>query len=644
MLITDQESNLHVVGKSLMINKIKGIIKLPYLPYFLFLSAFVIVSIFIFYQLDKNIYNNISNDSALYLLSAMAQALAAILAIVIGFSFVAVQISAQIGSPRVFDLILKGRALWLLLVIYGFSMSYDLLLLRILPGKNIDNMILVSSINFSIFLTFFSFMSLFPYAYSTIEALKPEKIIKGIIKVKCDNEEALKRDVILPIVDIMNKAINADDPHTLKVGLDELEKLNLDILNSKINSEYKLKIVKYYSGKNYRLVENAFNQNDEESVIEITETLKNIGNTSIRMRWSEVHPDDIARIKSSGRYKSGTGIPGKTDNYDNIASEIKNILNYVCIKAIGKKWSRAARSTLNARGTLLVTSHKELVLTFFYDIFQISNDFSRLSNEEKIFSMDYFMEATRDIIIEMINKDIHFDDRNFLNVIKDLLKASLQVINKEEYFKLCKNIGYITDIGIVVAKKNHKLKNDITECFGIIADSGKFLDTPIFELGNRGYGLALESKKSETIWICSCLKDIGILYLSKKMDEPTNDIFDFLEGIENNYRHTKSSDVLEVTEKIIEIIEELGYNSIDYKLEKSSREVINSLIKIGMMNENINIKARVCKTLKDIQGKLENKEIFNSIMEINEKAPEYILVKFQEFKKFCDLDRVKHPR
>jgi len=68
MLITNQESNLYVVGKSLMINKIKGFIRLPYLPYSLFLSAFVIVSIFIYYQLDKNIYPNISNNSALYLL------------------------------------------------------------------------------------------------------------------------------------------------------------------------------------------------------------------------------------------------------------------------------------------------------------------------------------------------------------------------------------------------------------------------------------------------------------------------------------------------------------------------------------------------------------------------------------------------
>ncbi len=628
-----------------MINKIKGFNRVPYLPYFLFLLALFIASIIIFYQLDKNILSNISNNSALYLLSAMAQALAAILAIVLGFSFVAVQLSAHIGSPRVFDLILKGRALWLLLVIYGFSISFDLLLLRIIPEKNMDDIFLVYLINGSIVLTFVSFMLLFPFAYYTIERLKPEKIIQGIIKIKDYNLEQLRRDTILPVVDIMNKAIIANDPHTLKVGLDELEKLNVDIVKSKINkSEYKKEIVKYYSGKIYRLVETAFNQNDEESVIEITESLKNIGNTSIRMRWSEVPPNEIARIKSNGIYKSGTGITGKTDNYDNIASEIKNILHHVCIKAIGKKWSRAARSTLNARGNLLVTSHRELVLGTMNDIFQISNDFSRLSNEDKIFSMDYFIETLRNTVIELINKDVSFDEGWYCNLIKEIIQNSLQAIGKDECFKMRQIIDYITDIGIEAAKKDHKLKDDVIECFRIIANSDKCLYEPIFEIGIIGYGLALYSKKPETVWICSCLKEIGILYLSKKMDEHTINILRLLGGIENNYRSTKSDDALKVTEKIIEIIEELGYKSIDYKLEKSSREVINSLIQIGMMNENITIKARVCKTLKDMQGKLENKEIFKSIMEINETAPGYELVKFQEFKKFCDLDAVKHPR
>ncbi|MDD1745015.1 MAG: DUF2254 domain-containing protein, partial [Candidatus Methanoperedens sp.] len=589
-----------------MINKIKGFIRVPYLPYFLFLSALVIVSIIIFYHLDKNISSNISNNSALYLLSAMAQALAAILAIVIGFSFVAVQLSAQIGSPRVFDLILKDRALWLLLVIYGFSISYDLLLLRILPEKNIDNMFLVSSINFSIFLTFFSFMSLFPYAYNTIERLKPEKIIQGIIKIKYDNEEALKRDVILPIVDIMNKAIQANDPHTLKVGLDELEKLNVDVVkSSKIDSLYKLEIAKYYSGKISRLIDTSFNLNDEDSVIEIVDSLENIGEKSIEMRWSEVPVSEKEKIKREGLYRGEVGVGGKTDNYDRIVSEIKTVLNGAGNKAIKRKMSRATKSVLIARGSLLVASHRELVLGTMNDIFQISNDFSRLSDEEKIFSMDYFIETLRNTVIELINKDVSFDEGWYCNLIKEIIQNSLQAIGKDECFKMRQIIDYITDIGIEAAKKDHKLKDDVIECFRIIANSDKCLYEPISEIGNIGYGLALYSKKPETVWICSCLKEIGILYLSKKMDEHTINIFSILGGIENNYRHTKSSDVLEVTEKIIEIIEELGYKSIDYKLEKSSRDGINSLIQIGMMNENITIKGRVCKTLKDMQEKLE---------------------------------------
>lgn len=616
-----------------MINKIKEFIRVPYLPYFLFLSVMVIVSTIIFYQLDKNISSNISNNSALYLLSAMAQALASILAIVLGFSFVAVQVSAQIWSPRVFDLILKGRALWSLLVIYGFSISFDLLLLRTLPEGKIDNMFLVSSINFSIFLTFFSIVSLFPYAYNTIELLKPEKMIQGIIKIKYDNEEALNRDVILPIVDIMNKAINADDPHTLKFGLDELEKLNLDMLKSKINSGYKLKIAKYYSGKNYRLVENAFNQNDEDSVIEITDSLKNIGTTSIKMRWSEVPPDEIERIKSDGKFL-GIGIPGKTDNYDLIASEIKIVLSAVCNRVIKKEWSRATKSILNAKGSLIVISHEEHALemiSLMPDAFQILNDFLCLSEKGKIFSLNYFIEAIRNILIEMINKDIFYDEISYDYAIKLFFKNSLQLIGEDEV-ELRQTISYITDIGIEAAEKEHKFKDNIKDIL-ISATADKYFNV-IFGIANKGHGVA------SSIWICSCLKEIGVFCILKKMDDPTKEIFHFLSVIESNYRGTKSG----VTEKIVEIIKEIGYKSIDSELEKSSSEAMNSLILIGMMNGDISIKTQICRIIKDMQGRLVNKEIFKSIMEINEKAQGYELVKFQEFKKFCDLDTIKHPR
>jgi hypothetical protein len=71
-----------------------------YLIYLLlFIAILFIFIIIIFYQFSASIFLNVSLDSSRYLLSAMAQALAAILAIVVGFSFVAFQLSAKFGSP-----------------------------------------------------------------------------------------------------------------------------------------------------------------------------------------------------------------------------------------------------------------------------------------------------------------------------------------------------------------------------------------------------------------------------------------------------------------------------------------------------------------------------------------------------------------
>ena len=642
-LIRLKEGLLQIKGKVRdkipMISKIKDTIKLPYLFYLFVLLILLIVVIAIFNCIDENIFYSASKDSSLYLLSAMAQALAAILAIVIGFSFVAIQLSTQIGNPRVLDLHLKSKSFWGILVVYAFSISYDLLLLRIIHEGNIT--ILVDLINFSIFLTIISFISIFPYTHYTIQHLKPEKIIKGIIEIKSDDVEQLKRDTILPIADIMNKSIITDDPHTLKVGLDELEKLNLEIIKSKKNSTHKFEILKYYSMKISRLIDTAFSNNQEDSILEITDSLRNIGISSIKMRWIEVSSDYEAEIKNDEKYKSGIGLPDKTDNYDKIASEIKNILTYIYIKSIETKWSKATRSSLNAKGDLLVTSHEELILNQMWEIFQFSNDFIQLSEDEKIFSIEYFIETIRNILIELIDNEIYFDRQFYDIAIKDILENSLQIIDEKNCYKVRQIIDYIIDIGIEAANKNHEFKNNVLDYFKIIAASRNCYYDPILSIGNKGYGFASTSKKTETLWICSILKELGEVYLLKDMDKPLSNIFHFLEGIEGNYRNKESNDVLEITRKIIEIIEEFGYKSIDHELEMSIKGTLSSMIQIGMMNDNIDLKNRLCETLKIMQRKLENKDYFKSVLKIYENKQEYDLEKFHEFNKFCGFDDVK---
>jgi hypothetical protein len=633
-----------------MINTgIKTFISQSYLIYLLLFIAILFIFIFIIiYQFGANIFLNVSLDSSRYLLSAMAQALAAILAIVVGFSFVAFQLSARFGSPRVFDLFLKSGAFWWLLIIYGFSILYDLVLLRMLTKETVE--LLVNWINISVFLSVISFISLFPYAHMTIDQLKPERIIRGIIKIKNDEVESLKRDTILPIVDILNKALRANDPHTLKVGLEALEKLNIDRIDSSIDSKDKLEIAKYYTGKISRLTKVALTENDESAVIETTESLGKVGLKAIESRWKGVPGDEIAQFKSNRMYSSGVGIPNKTDNYDKIADEIKEVLSNAGKGVIERKWDGATKSILDVRGKLLIKSYEEGVLRIFDDIFVITNDFSRLSKDEKIFSMQYFMRAIRNILRELIQKDIYFEDWKYNNAINAILEKSLEIMEKDNCFKIDQIIGYIVDIGIEAVKKNHKLKEDVMEHFKKVATSEKCSSAPLYNIGNRGYRTAIDSKKLETIWICSCLKEIGMSCALKGLDEHTKRIFDPLVVTENNYRvkfweksgetntNRETDEALEVTENIITIIEVLGNISIKKRLEKSSKEAFVSLIEIGMRNDNTNLKKRICETLKHMYLKLENKDIFKSVIDAYEKKPGHELDKFLEFKDYCKID------
>jgi hypothetical protein len=578
----------------------------------------------------------------------MAQSLAAILAIVVGFSFVALQLSAKLGGPRVFDVVLKSGTFWWLLIIYGFSIVYDLVLLRMLTEETVE--FLVNWINFSVLLCVISFISLFRYAYVTIDQLKPERIIQGIIKIKNDDVESIKRDTILPIVAILNKAIRDNDPHTLKVGLEAIEKLILERIESGIESKDKLEIAKYYTGKISRLADIAINEKDEPAVIELTESLKIIGLKAIESRWNEVPKDETARLKSDRMYSTGIGIPDKTDNYDKIFNEIKEVLSNVGKRAIERKWDGATKSILDVRGKLLIKSYEERVSRVFDGVFKISNDFSRLSKEEKLFSMRYFLEAMCNIVTELIQKDIYFDDWTYNVTIKDILEKSLEVIDEDNCYRMDQIIDPIVDLGLEAVKKDHKLKEDVKKHFKEVATSEKCLDALISNIGNRGYGTASDSKKLETIWICSCLKEVGIYCALEGLEESTNRIFSFLVGIEHNYRNKymekgmgtntnrETDEALEVTENVITIIEELGNISIEKRLGKSSREAFASLIEIGMRNDNTNLKKRICETLKQMDLKLENKDIFKSVIDAYEKKPRHELDKFLDFKVLCGFD------
>ena len=75
--------------------------------------------------------------SARYMLSALVQSQAAIVAIVITLTLIAVQLTASAYSPRVIDIFKKNPDMWMLLSMYSISIFYELLVLKMIRAENL---------------------------------------------------------------------------------------------------------------------------------------------------------------------------------------------------------------------------------------------------------------------------------------------------------------------------------------------------------------------------------------------------------------------------------------------------------------------------------------------------------------------------
>ena len=90
------------------------------------LFSFVGAVLFVYFDLAQT-----DADSARYMLSALVQSQAAIVAIVISLTLIAVQLSASAYSPRVIRIFRNNPDVWLLLGLYGMSIFYGLLILNL---------------------------------------------------------------------------------------------------------------------------------------------------------------------------------------------------------------------------------------------------------------------------------------------------------------------------------------------------------------------------------------------------------------------------------------------------------------------------------------------------------------------------------
>ena len=188
----------------------------------------------------------IAPDSARYLLSALVQSLAAIIAIVVTLTLVAVQLAASAYSPRVIDVFKKDWVMWFLLVWYGLSIFFGLSVLEMIGGKYQSLGHWGVSLESCVFLAYLmgvaAFAGLFWHSGNVFDLLKPENIIKRLaIKITKDNilnvKANAKEDPIQPIMDIIHGSVVKYDIATTRVGLKEVTDRVIEIIDSDIEKK-----------------------------------------------------------------------------------------------------------------------------------------------------------------------------------------------------------------------------------------------------------------------------------------------------------------------------------------------------------------------------------------------------------------------
>jgi ribosomal protein S20 len=224
------------------------------------------------------------------MLSALVQSQAAIVAIVITLTLIAVQLTASAYSPRVIDIFKKNPDMWLLLGCYGVSIFYGFFVLKLVKeteGGAVSQSAIWSlgpiSISFEFFVSLaywlgaFTFVALFPYMWNIISLLKSENIIKRLtIEINRDKILNSKEDPIQPIADIIHGSIMKYDLETTRVGLNAVTDQVIEIIDSDTERE----ISKLFCEHLVRSGRLAIRREDEGSTVEVIKNLENFGKSA----------------------------------------------------------------------------------------------------------------------------------------------------------------------------------------------------------------------------------------------------------------------------------------------------------------------------------------------------------------------------
>lgn len=596
------------------------------------------------------------------MLSLLITSEAALLAIVVSLSLVAVQLAASSYSARVIEVFRKAPDLLILMGVYGAAIFYGLWALN-------QTNSLEAHIAFSYYLGIFAFVALELYILNTFEMLKPSTVIKMLTgevtveKILAINEKTQGKpddtDPIQPIIDIVNGSIMKYDYETERIGLKAIGDRTSLILKKKYDNNDKLKFTKHVLVHLDKVGKLTLTKKDLYFTFEVVKTLKKIAITfneekiddvpfGIAYYFGEIGtaaakknlPDETSWVlfdlgefgETAAKYELSEtslqsviylGIVGK------IAAE-KEVLDATAIDSLEKVGKAAAY--LNRVPEEAIKSLMELINAYPFD-----------KRFEKIIS--HAVKSIGEIGRGMVDQYVSWDDlpgkdtvklieylnRRYGDWIKPeniekidgsmtvrvyIGKNSLSLILKDEKVYLEIDDSKVDEF--IVKKENNKQKvfighnldlSDTIEFLGVIGKkaSEQNLDIIAAKAASSLQLIAVASSNDQLKWnVIEAQSEIGKISANRGLNATT-------------WEAAMSIGILgmEVSDdqklKSLEFLEEIGLLACKHgtKLDDAARQVVNSICRIGKTEvepnkENEIVALKVISSLEKI-GKVAEK-------------------------------------
>jgi methylmalonyl-CoA mutase cobalamin-binding subunit len=436
-------------------------------------------------------------QNALYFLSSMVQVQAAIIALVVSLTLVAIQMASSSYTPRVIDVMKKNPDMWILLFIYITAISYEFVTLKVVSSVEDPNLV------FSVLiLGIFTFLILFLYLWNTIALLRPDKIVSmlvdeiNVVNIKNEMEEEI---LMQPVFDVVHASISRFDVTTTRAGLEELSE----------------RLLKHFSSLSF---DDSNNQKNVEA--------------STRCFCNHIERSSLIALKNDD---------------EGILHELINVLNKfgtsvltneqlvktsrVVIKALKEVGIQAANRGLNRTTTDVVKSLKEVAIHSVKsnrddevpDEVRILKCFTKISQFNRWGSTEN-VDTVTEVVRALKEVGIHAVDKGSLSATNEVIEALEQIgiltTDREFSGTTTEIIKILVEIGIHAVDKGHidvidKVTLTLTQiCRPVLYEVVVLLPD------NTGMSIPnLSSRQREVDWVipkgASALEEVGNYAIEK---------------------------------------------------------------------------------------------------------------------------------